>query len=86
MNQDDNTQLILQLETAARLLGGRGQGCRHDGAHRHYDLIMSAARRIRELDTEICELHFLADGTADNEMLYEPLTEEETREDHQKEL
>ena len=62
MNQEDNTQLILLLETAARPLGG---------AHRHYDLIMSAARRIRELDTEICELHFLAGGTADNEMLYE---------------
>ena len=76
MNQDDNTQLILQLETAARPLGGPSI----------YDLLMSAARRIRELDTEICELHFLADGTADNEMLYEPLTEEETREDHQKEL
>ena len=50
MNQDDNTQLILQLETAARPLGGPSI----------YDLLMSAARRIRELDTEICELHFLA--------------------------
>ena len=68
MNQDDNTQLILQLETTAAPLGG---------AHRHHDLLMAAARRIRELDTEICELHFLAGGTADNEMLYEPLTEEE---------
>ena len=62
MNQDDNTGLILQLETAARPLGG---------AHRHHDLLVAAARRIRELDTEICELHFLAGGTADNEMLYE---------------
>lgn len=62
MNQDDNTGLILQLETAAAPLGG---------AHRHHDLLMTAARRIRELDTEICELHFLAGGTADNEMLYE---------------
>ena len=62
MNQDDNTQLILLLETAARPLGG---------AHRHHDLLIAAARRIRELDTEICELHFLAGGTADNEMLYE---------------
>lgn len=62
MNQDDNTQLILLLETTARPLGG---------AHRHHDLLIAAARRIRELDTEICELHFLAGGTADNEMLYE---------------
>ena len=62
MNQDDNTGLILLLETAARPLGG---------AHRHHDLLIAAARRIRELDTEICELHFLAGGTADNEMLYE---------------
>jgi hypothetical protein len=62
VNQDDNAQLILQLETAAAPLGG---------AHRHHDLLIAAARRIRELDTEICELHFLAGGTADNEMLYE---------------
>lgn len=70
MNHDDNAGLILLLETTAAPLGG---------AHRHYDLIMSAARRIRELDTEICELHFLAGGTADNDLLYEPLPEEETR-------
>jgi hypothetical protein len=69
MNQEDNLQLILLLETTAAPLGG---------AHRHHDLLIAAARRIRELDTEICELHFLAGGTADNEMLYEPL-EEETR-------
>ncbi len=62
MNQDDNAQLILLLETTAAPLGG---------AHRHHDLLIAAARRIRELDTEICELHFLAGGTADNEMLYE---------------
>ena len=70
MNQDDNTQLILQLETVAFPWIHRH--------HRHYDLLMSAARRIRELDTEICELHFLANGTADNEMLYEPLNEIQT--------
>lgn len=65
MNQDDNTGLILQLETAAAPLGG---------GHCH-DLLIAAARRIRELDTEICELHFLAGGTADNEMLYEVVDE-----------
>jgi len=62
MNQDDNTQLILLLETTAAPLGG---------ANKFHGLLVAAARRIRELDTEICELHFLAGGTADNEMLYE---------------
>jgi hypothetical protein len=70
MNQEDNTQLILLLETTAAPLGG---------AHRHHDLLIAAARRIRELDTEICELHILAGGTADNEMMYEPTSEEETQ-------
>ena len=70
MNQEDNLQLILLLEKTAAPLGG---------AHRHHDLLVAAAKRIRELDTEICELHFLAGGTADNEMLYEPLSEEETQ-------
>lgn len=70
MNHDDNTQLILLLETTAAPLGG---------AHRHHDLMISAARRIRELDTEICELHILAGATADNEMMYEPTPEEETQ-------
>ena len=63
MNQNDNTQLILALETAAR---------HYRLTSNNYDLIMCAAKRIRELDTEICELHFLAGGTADNELLYEP--------------
>ena len=47
-----NTQLALLLETTAAPLGG---------AHRHHDLLMAAAVRIRELDTEITRLLLLKD-------------------------
>ncbi len=56
---NDNTQLALLLETTAAPLGG---------AHRHHDLLMAAAVRIRELDatlklldTEITQLLLLKD-------------------------
>ena len=47
MNHDDNLQLISLLETTAAPLGG---------AHRHHDLMIAAAVRIRDLDTEITRL------------------------------
>lgn len=47
MNHDDNAGLILLLETAAAPLGG---------ANKFHGLLMAAAGRIRELDTEITQL------------------------------
>lgn len=44
---NNNTQLALLLETTAAPLGG---------AHRHHDLLMAAAKRIRELDQVLREL------------------------------
>ena len=48
MNHDDNAQLILLLETTAAPLGG---------ANKFHGLLIAAAVRIRELDTEITKLH-----------------------------
>ena len=47
MNQEDNLQLILLLEKTAQPLGG---------ANKFHGLLVAAARRIRELDTEITQL------------------------------